>query len=129
MDNTCMDAQTTNQGTGSTSCCGDIASLISPRLFKALGDPRRVALLAELCQNGEPTTVTGVSHCCPTDLSVVSRPLAILREAGIVSSEKRGREVFYSVRYAELAATLRAVAEAIEACCLPAPALMGETGS
>jgi len=86
-------------------------------LFRALGDPNRVALLVRLAEIGRPCTVSEAAGCCPTDISVVSRHLAMLRDAGILKAEKRGREVYYSVRYAELVSTLRQMAEAIEGCC------------
>jgi ArsR family transcriptional regulator len=100
-----------------------MASTRRPRLptplFKALGDPRRVAILGELLQACEPRTVGEISSCCPTDLSVVSRHLSVLRAAGVVEAEKRGRQVFYRARSSELADALRGLAEAIEACCPP----------
>lgn len=49
-----------------------------------------------------------------------SRHLAILRDAGIVSAERRGKEVYYSICAPSLVETLRSLADAIEACC-PAP--------
>ncbi len=33
-----------------------------------------------------------------SDLSTVSKHLTVLRSAGLVSSEKRGKQVFYSLR-------------------------------
>lgn len=77
----------------------------------------RVGLLVQLSRIPRPTTVSQVAMCCPVDLSVVSRHLAVLRDCGIVHAEKRGKEVFYSVRFSELAATLRSMADAIEQCC------------
>ncbi|GMU91059.1 MAG: hypothetical protein AMXMBFR4_01170 [Candidatus Hydrogenedentota bacterium] len=77
----------------------------------------RVALLARITQLPQPSTVSELASCCPIDLSVVSRHLALLRDCGILRAEKRGKEVYYSVRYHELAATLRAMADAIERCC------------
>ena len=102
------------------ACCEDLGKLMPPRFFKALGDPNRVALLARLDWNGEPCSVTEAAGCCPVDLSVVSRHLATLKEAGILQAEKRGRQVYYSVPFSSLAATLRSIADAIEACCPPA---------
>ncbi len=99
-------------------CC-DLGELLSPRLFKALGDPNRVAILAQLANAGCECTVTSLAECCPVDLSVVSRHLALLRDAGVVSSERRGRQIWYTVNGRELAATLRALADALEACCPP----------
>ena len=103
----------------------DVEEVLSPRLFKALADPRRITLFVELCRSRRPTTVTEISRCCPTDLSVVSRHLATLRDAGAVESTRRGREVHYAVRFRAVATTLRRIADAIEACC-PEPE-RGET--
>ena len=88
-------------------------------LFRALSDSNRIALLGRLATSSSPQTVTEAAGCCPTDLSVVSRHLAILRDAGIVEARKRGRQVFYSVRYAELSRALREMADAIDTCCPP----------
>jgi ArsR family transcriptional regulator len=68
---------------------------------------------------GRPCTVTKVAECCPTDISVVSRHLAVLRQAGVLAAEKRGKEVYYWLRSGELAETLRAIADTIECCCPP----------
>ena len=102
---------------GSNSCCSDIESLFPTGFFKALGDRNRIALMARLASCCDSKTVSELSECCPTDLSVVSRHLGTLREAGIVESEKRGREVFYRLRYDALAKSLRRMADAIEECC------------
>jgi ArsR family transcriptional regulator len=99
--------------------CACLAELLDDRLFKALGDPRRIAILARVAESPQPCTVSAAASCCPTDISVVSRHLAILRDAGILGAEKRGREVYYSVRCPELVAALRALADGIEQCCAP----------
>ena len=102
---------------GAATCEAGMAELMDPRFFKALCDPNRIALLIRLAACGKPCTVTEIACCCPTDLSVVSRHLAVLRDAGVLICEKRGKEVFYAVRYDDLAGTLRAIADAIEGCC------------
>ncbi len=101
------------------SCCGGLGDLLVPKFFKALGDATRVAILARLAESCGPSTVGSVAGCCPVDLSVVSRHLRVLRDAGIVVAERRGKEVLYSVRYDALARTLRQLADAIDACCPP----------
>lgn len=93
---------------------------LDPRLFKALSDPTRIAILIRLAQCSGPCSVSEAAECCAVDMSVVSRHLAILREAGVLSVEKKGRHMLYRVRHAELTRALRAVADAIEACC-PGP--------
>jgi len=92
------------------------ASLMSPRLFKALSDPNRISLMMQLAGCGG-ATVGEAAACCPVDMSVVSRHLAVLREAGIVEHERRGKQVHYRLRADVLVATLRAIADAIESCC------------
>lgn len=87
------------------------------RFFKALGDPTRIRLLARLIEIGRPGTVSEVACCTEVDLSVVSRHLSTLREAGIVESERKGKEVHYSVRFPELVKKLRRLADSIEECC------------
>ena len=115
-----------NHGNPTSSCCpGEcrerLADLLDPVFFKALGDPNRIALLSHLAGLCRPCTVTAMTCCCPVDVSVVSRHLAMLRDAGIVQAERRGKEVHYTVRYDILAQTFRRIAEAIEACCGAAP--------
>jgi ArsR family transcriptional regulator len=110
-------AQTESPSRSAQGCCPPLESAADPRLFKALGDPTRVLILISLARCCGPKTVTQAAECCSVDLSVVSRHLAILRDAGVLSVRKQGRQIFYDVRYAELARTLRGLAEAIEACC------------
>ena len=110
-------------------CRACIVDLLNDRLFKALGDPRRIAILARVAESKKPCTVSEVASCCPTDVSVVSRHLAILRDAEILVAEKRGREVYYCVRCSELAATLRALADAIERCAIAGTGKAKETNA
>jgi ArsR family transcriptional regulator len=60
--------------------------------------------------------VSEAAACCNVDLSVVSRHLAQLREAGILEATRRGKQVFYSVRAAALADTLRTLADLLSGC-------------
>lgn len=98
------------------ACCRPIDGLLKPELFKALGDPTRVALLACIAKCGRECSVGEIAECCSVDLSVVSRHLAQLEQAGVCTSRREGRTVFYGVRYADLCGTLRALADAIDEC-------------
>ena len=98
-------------------CCSGLEQWLSPKLFKALGDSTRVAILVQLAEAKCEQTVTQVASCCPTHFSVVSRHLGMLRDVGIVEATKRGKEVFYRVRIHELAQALRGLAGALESCC------------
>jgi DNA-binding transcriptional ArsR family regulator len=86
-------------------------------LFKALCDPSRLAVLAKLATCEPPCTVGRIAECCPTDVSVVSRHLAMLRDAGVVDAHRSGKEVHYELSTSSLARTLRSIADAIETCC------------
>lgn len=96
-------------------CC-ELGELLEPRLFRALSDPNRLTLLSRLAMSPESRTVGELNSCCPIDLSVVSRHLAVLRDAGVVTAEKRGRNVYYSVCCMPVAQLLRSVATALEGC-------------
>jgi DNA-binding transcriptional ArsR family regulator len=102
-------------------CCRDIADVLEPRFFKALCDPSRVAILVRLARLGRPCTVSEIASCCPVDISVVSRHLALLRDAGILEARRTGKEVRYCVRFGSFVPTLRAMADTIESCCPSAP--------
>lgn len=101
------------------ACCDELTERLSSNFFKALSDPNRALILAHLAGIGSEQKVTEVSCCCPVDVSVVSRHLAILRDAGILEAKKRGREVYYSVQIEKLTSLLRRLADALEACCPP----------
>lgn len=94
-----------------------IDALLDPDLFRALGDPTRVGLLACLAKCGRYCSVGEVAECCSVDLSVVSRHLKQLEQAGVLESEKQGRSVLYRVRFGELSSALRSLADAIDTCC------------
>jgi ArsR family transcriptional regulator, arsenate/arsenite/antimonite-responsive transcriptional repressor len=78
--------------------------------FKALGDPVRLQLLNLIAtaEGGEACAcdlVAPVGRSQPT----VSHHLRILREAGLVSSEKRGTWVWYRAEAARLESLRRAL--------------------
>ena len=62
-------------------------------VFKALGHPSRLAIVDALAA-GE-RCVCELNEIVEADMSTVSRHLSVLRNAGILSSEKRGNQVFY----------------------------------
>lgn len=86
-------------------------------LFKALADPTRLHVLACLAKCRRACSVSEIAECCSVDLSVVSRHLALLARAGILHADKKGRTVFYQVRFASLVQSLRDLAQAFEECC------------
>ncbi len=67
-------------------------------VFKALGHPARLTLVRTL-QGGEHC-VCDLVGAVGLGWSTTSSHLEILREAGIVDSEKRGQRVFYRLKLA-----------------------------
>jgi DNA-binding transcriptional ArsR family regulator len=66
------------------------------QIFKALAHPARLQVVEELAR-GE-RCVCELQAVVGSDMSTVSRHLAVLRNTGVVSDEKRGNQVFYSLK-------------------------------
>jgi len=64
-------------------------------VFKALSHPSRLAIVDMLA--GGELCVCELNENIDADMSTVSRHLAVLRNVGILSSEKRGNQVFYNL--------------------------------
>ncbi len=69
---------------------------IQANIIKALSHPSRLFIVQEL-KNGE-RCVCELTQKIGVDTSTVSRHLAVLRNAGIISDDKRGNQVFYSLK-------------------------------
>jgi ArsR family transcriptional regulator, arsenate/arsenite/antimonite-responsive transcriptional repressor len=86
-----------------TSRCNPVAHVderdLSPEadLFKALGDPHRLTIIATLAASAHPVCVCDLTEGLPIGQSSVSHHLAILRDAGVVTSERRGTWAYYSL--------------------------------
>lgn len=65
------------------------------KIFKALGHPSRL-LMVDALRGGEKC-VCDLQALVGDDMSTVSKHLSVLREAGIVSSEKRGTNIYYQL--------------------------------
>ncbi len=57
----------------------DLARLLAPKLFKAICDPNRIAIMRYLGKHCMSETVSQIAETLPVDVSVVSRHLSILR--------------------------------------------------
>ncbi|MYR05477.1 metalloregulator ArsR/SmtB family transcription factor [Gordonia sp. SID5947] len=66
--------------------------------LKALGDPVRLRLLSEVASHpGGEACVCDISGPFELSQPTISHHLKVLREAGMVSSERRGSWVYYRV--------------------------------
>ncbi|HEY3289386.1 MAG TPA: metalloregulator ArsR/SmtB family transcription factor [Anaerolineae bacterium] len=64
-------------------------------LFSALSDPNRVRIIAALLDS--ELNVGEIAECVGMSSSAVSHQMRMLRQIRIVSSSKRGREVYYAL--------------------------------
>ena len=91
-----------------------IDRLLDPELLKALAEPTRARLLSCLLKCGRPCSVTEVAASCSIDFSMVARHLSTMARAGLLSSEKKGRTVWYAADGAALASHFRDLADAVD---------------
>lgn len=93
-------------------------------VFKALADPTRLKILELLRAKGRSCCeliARDERGLCACDLetavglsqSAVSHHMALLRRAGLVSAEKRGRWIYYSRNDAAIAALAEILAKAV----------------
>jgi DNA-binding transcriptional ArsR family regulator len=63
--------------------------------FKALSDPTRREIL-KLLRNG-PKTSGELAEKFPSAWATISRHLAVLRDAGLILSERKGQQIVYEL--------------------------------
>lgn len=83
-------------------------------IFVALGDPQRQRLVLAF-EPGERLTAGQLAEASPLNRTTVSHHLKILRQAGVLLSEKVGKEVFYTVNREAVAAALKNVLDYTQA--------------
>ncbi len=66
------------------------------KIIKALAHPARLLIIDELAK--QPLCVCDIREHIGTDLSTVSKHLSVLKNVGIVKDERRGVQIFYSLR-------------------------------
>jgi ArsR family transcriptional regulator, arsenate/arsenite/antimonite-responsive transcriptional repressor len=97
---------------GSVECCAPLACEPLPEsgaaelavLFKAVADPVRLRLLSLIaCHEGGESCVCDLTGAFEMTAPSVSYHLRILREAGLISAERRGTWVYYRVEPAVMA--------------------------
>jgi len=66
------------------------------RHFKVLGEPMRLKILQAVCR--KPLTVTDIVTATGATQANVSKHLALMASAGIVTREKAGQCVYYGLK-------------------------------
>lgn len=81
------------------------------RSWTAIADPTRGRLL-DLLLAGGPMTATGLAEELPVTRQAVTKHLAVLERAGLVRSERSGRELHWSVVPEGVDGAMRSMARA-----------------
>jgi ArsR family transcriptional regulator, arsenate/arsenite/antimonite-responsive transcriptional repressor len=66
------------------------------KIIKAMAHPSRLFIIEEL--NKKERCVGELTEMIGADASTVSKHLSVLKNAGLVTDEKRGNSIFYSLR-------------------------------
>ncbi|MBK8988670.1 MAG: winged helix-turn-helix transcriptional regulator [Chloroflexi bacterium] len=70
-------------------------TLLHANICQALGDPKRIQILYALDNN--PLHVTALADLLDTPQPTISRHLRVLRQRGLVSTQREGPAVVYSL--------------------------------
>ena len=65
-------------------------------IFKALGHPTRLQIVEKLAEGEQCVCV--LLEMFNIDMSTLSRHLSVLKNAGIVIDERRGKNIFYRLK-------------------------------
>lgn len=84
------------------------------RVFAAMGDEHRQRILLTF-DPGEQLNVGQIAAVSTLSRSAVSHHLKILREAGVLASEKRGKEVYFWIDKPQLEQALATVLDYVRA--------------
>jgi len=72
-------------------------------VFAALGDERRLRLVARLCQGGGPMSITELTAGSDVTRQAITKHLRVMEQAGLVRGARRGRESVWQLEQQRLA--------------------------
>ena len=84
--------------------------------MKALASESRIKIMMAF-MDGKPRTVNEVAETVKLGQSTCSEHLAILKRAGVMQSEKQGKEVIYQPNRDRISARLEMLAAFLKTCC------------
>ena len=73
------------------------ATLAAAPLFDALGDPNRLRIVVRLCEGG-PSSTSQVTEAVSVTRQAATKHLELLQAAGLVASDRRGRERIWTLQ-------------------------------
>jgi DNA-binding transcriptional ArsR family regulator len=85
-------------------------------MLKAIAHPVRISIVQYL-EDGEKRTVTEIYKKIGIEQATASHHLVILKDRGVLSSKREGKNTWYFLKYQNL----RSVLERVEECCASNP--------
>jgi DNA-binding transcriptional ArsR family regulator len=70
-------------------------------MLKAIAHPMRIAILSHL-EDGNKLTVTEIHKLLKIEQSTTSHHLGILKDKGVLASERQGKNTFYYLKHNSL---------------------------
>ena len=70
-------------------------------MLKAIAHPMRIAILSHL-EDGKKLTVTEIHNILHIEQSTTSHHLGILKDKGVLSSQREGKNTFYFLKHESL---------------------------
>jgi ArsR family transcriptional regulator len=86
------------------------------QLLQAMADPVRLAIVRTLASCSDAVCACDFTDCCSVSQPTVSHHLKVLREAGVVTTQRRGTYIHYDLapdfarRWSALSASLSGLA-------------------
>ncbi|MCP4297340.1 MAG: winged helix-turn-helix transcriptional regulator [Proteobacteria bacterium] len=98
----------------------DLVQVLDSNFLKVLSEPHRVDLLRILLIQGR-SDISRISKGLPQDRSVISRHLKKMLQAGLLISEKEGRNCYYRINGQNLLFNMEVILDkfrdGVAACC------------
>lgn len=67
------------------------------RFLQALADPVRLSIIRQIAACDDSVCACDFVECCTVSQPTISHHLKVLREAGVVTSERRGTNIVYAL--------------------------------
>jgi ArsR family transcriptional regulator len=67
------------------------------QLLQAIADPVRLSILRQLAAAPGSVCACDFTECCTVSQPTISHHLKVLREAGVVTSNRRGTNIYYAL--------------------------------
>ena len=93
----------------------ELVKAFDSKFFKTFSEPVRVQILKFLMLNGRSDIGT-IAENMPQDRSVISWHLSLMHDAGVLTSQKENRHVFYKVNGKPFLEKLIDISEKIGRC-------------